>query len=125
MTITEFFTSILTPQQIAEIAEYCGNKTDSKIHPSEAIQLVESCKMDYFRKKFPFMPKIVDHNKAHDTDHDHGAWTERYIIEHEAFSDHTVYYAVDIDKFGQGDTENEDIEMIEVKPRTITKVIYE
>lgn len=64
---------------------------------------------------------IADHDQHFDSDHDHGCWTERYVIEKE-----NKFYEVLVYKFGQGDIEIDEYHNItkEVFPEIITKTIY-
>ena len=71
--------------------------------------------------------KVPLYESEYDSDHDHGAWTDRYVIE---VNDNgtTRFYNLEFDYYGQGDFDEENTEwkgVTEVFKKEVTKVIYE
>lgn len=121
LTLTNFLEGFFSPDNLVKLRKYCGNeKLTGKMRIGEAIEVLISCTNSYFLEDFPFLPECVDHNRNLRADHDHGAWTERFI-----FKDGGIFLAVEVEFYGQGDYDNEDLPMYEVKPRTITTVVYD
>jgi len=120
ITLLSFIESFFSPEELVKIRKYCGNSNlTGRMGVSEAIHIVMSCPNDYFRKDFPYMPECV-REKTFGSDHDHGAWTERFVFKHGE-----KYLALEIEFWGQGDYDDKDILMYEVKPREVTTIVYD
>ena len=77
----------------------------------------------YKRKglKVPFT--VVDYKADSDTDHDHGAWTDLYVIDVDG-----RFYEMEFDYFGQGDFDRDNSGwkgVREVFAKEITTTVYE
>jgi hypothetical protein len=118
MKLTEFILSHIPVEQREALKKY------GLLDKKDGLSIYGAC---YFHtnlfpetiKKFPFLPKLVNHNQAFDADHDHGAWTEQVVYQN---GDKLI--AFEIEFYGQGDTDRDPVGY-EVKPRTITTIVYD
>jgi len=118
MTLVEFIKSLFTPEQLTEMYKHYG---ETEFNFQLAASMVRDAQWPQ-RKAASFI-KVVDYNNAADADHDHGQWNESTVIEKDG-----KFYQFVFSYYGQGELEVEGydhLHMEEVKPRTITKVIYE
>lgn len=129
MKILDFMSAIITDDMLKQFKSdnkyyYQGNNIRPlSISDVESIVKYSRTGYSYLNIKFELPFKVVDHDDSYDQDHDHGAWTERYVIEMDG-----KFYAMCFDYYGQGDFHDDQTqwnEVTEVKPRTITKVVYE
>lgn len=119
-TLLSFISSFVTPEQLTKIRKDSGNKCTGDMFASEAIDIAKHCRYDWHTKSYPFLPKCINYVEHFDSDHDHGAWTSQFI-----FKQGEKYLAVEIEFYGQGDNDDSDLPMYEVKPREITTILYD
>jgi hypothetical protein len=77
----------------------------------------------YKRKELKVPFTVVDYKADSETDHDHGAWTDLYVIDVEG-----RFYELEFDFYGQGDFDVENSEcrgVREVFAKEITTTVYE
>lgn len=127
-TLQEFVNDLMTPEMIKERRE---NFRDFQGDMSEEFCIWEFQSMvrdigrfgSYGHKNIEPPFKVADYQADADTDHDHGAWTDVYVLDIDG-----RFYEVEFDYYGQGDFGREETDWRgarEVFPKTITKVIYE
>jgi hypothetical protein len=77
----------------------------------------------YKRKELKVPFTVVDYKADSDTDHDHGSWTDLYVIDVEG-----RFYELEFDFYGQGDFDVENSKcrgVREVFAKEITTTVYE
>lgn len=119
MTLIEFIKSLFTDEQLSQVLENMG---EEELDYRTAVYLVQE---NSWPDDIPYpesLVKVVDYNKAEDADHSHGQWNESAVLEKDGH-----FYKIIFSFYGQGDIEDgyENVPMQEVKPKTITKIIYE
>lgn len=128
MKILDFMKTLITDEMLQQFKDdnkhYYVGKNTLPLRISDVEKMVESSsKSSYLKIKFPIPWEVVEHDDSWDQDHDHRSWTERYVIKVDG-----KFYELCFDYYGQGDF-NEEVtsynEVKEVKPRTITKIVYE
>jgi hypothetical protein len=118
MTLAELFNSCFSTEEIRTIAKDLGYKPKyykslEEITDEFAVDILKSIEDTLSSTLFISKETI-------DEDRDHGVWTERFIL----FA-HNMYYAADIEFFGQGDSDTVKITLKVVKPKKIEVIIYE
>jgi hypothetical protein len=124
----EFIDDLMTPEMIKERREnfrdFQGDM-ETEFDSWEFQSMVSDIgRYSSYRHKDVDPPfNVPEYYASSDTDHDHGAWADEYIIETEG-----RFYLVEFWYYGQGDYDIDHSKWYKVKevfPKTITKVIYE
>ena len=118
MTLVEFIKGFFTDKEMTNMLKYMG---ETEYNFQAAASMVRDARHPTL-KAAKFI-KVVEYNDADGADHDHGQWNESAVIEKDG-----KFFKFVFSYYGQGELEVEGYDhlpMEEVKPRTITKVIYE
>lgn len=128
--IGEFIKDVMTPERIKIARDNTPSyreRQDGEFSLEEFQGLVQEIGRysDYEDKTPPFGVPLYEND--HDTDHDHGAWTDRCILEIDDEGS-TRFYEIELCYYGQGDFDDEGTEwrsVQEVFPKSVTVIKYE
>jgi len=128
--IGEFISEVMTEERVKiarESSIFCENADstnpfalDEFRYIVEDLRRYNSSSYKRMGLKAPFT--VVNYEANVETDHDHGAWTDAYVLNVKG-----RFYKFEFDFYGQGDFDDDETKWKDVKevfPKEVTTIVY-